>query len=68
MLLLQTTAARDKGARAVAACEARGGNVAGGRPHRRGVAGGDHATIAFPRVRGPGHAAMGQRGPLASGP
>jgi hypothetical protein len=42
--------------------------VAGGRPRRREVAGGDHATAAFPRVRGPGHAALGRRGLLASGP
>jgi hypothetical protein len=60
--------ARDKGARAVAACAARGGNLAGGRPCRREVADGDHTTAVFPCVRGPGHAAMGQRGPLASGP
>jgi hypothetical protein len=33
-----------------------------------GVAGGDHATAALPRVHGPGHAAMSRRGLLASGP
>jgi hypothetical protein len=42
--------------------------VAGGRLCRREVVGGDHATAALPRVRGPGHAAMGRRGLLASGP
>jgi hypothetical protein len=59
--------ARDKGARAVAACAARGGNVAGGRPRRHEVVGGDHATAAFPGTRGPEHAVVGRRGPLASG-
>jgi hypothetical protein len=33
-----------------------------------GVAGGDHATAELARARGPGHAAMGQRKLLASGP
>jgi hypothetical protein len=33
--------------------------VAGGRQRRREVAGGDHATAALLRARGPGHAAMG---------
>jgi hypothetical protein len=36
----------------VVACAARGADVAGGRLRRREVAGGDHATAAFPRVRG----------------
>jgi hypothetical protein len=52
----------------VAACAARGEGVAGGRPRRREVAGGDHATAVLPRTRGPGHAAMGQRKLPASGP
>jgi hypothetical protein len=52
----------------VATCTARGGGVAGGRPCRREVAGGDYTTAAFPRARGPGHASVGQRGPLASEP
>jgi hypothetical protein len=42
--------------------------VAGGRPRRREVAGGDQATNVFPRARGLGHAAMGRCGLLASGP
>jgi hypothetical protein len=53
---------------AVAACAARGGGAAGGRPCRREVAGDDYTTAAFSRARGPGHVAMGQCGPLASGP
>jgi hypothetical protein len=42
--------------------------VAGGRPRRREVAGGDHVTAALPRARGPGNATMGRRGLLTSGP
>jgi hypothetical protein len=37
-----TVAARVRAHSAVAACAARGGGVAGGRPHRREVAGSDH--------------------------
>jgi hypothetical protein len=52
----------------VAAFAARGGGVAGGRPRRCEVVGGNHATAILPHARGPGHAAMGRRGLLASGP
>jgi hypothetical protein len=44
-LLPWTVAERDKSPGAVTACTARGGGVAGGRPRRREVAGGDHATL-----------------------
>jgi hypothetical protein len=41
-----TVAARVRSHSAVAACAACGGGVAGGRPRRHEVAGGDHATAA----------------------
>jgi hypothetical protein len=68
VLLLSTVTARDKAHGAVATCAARGGGVAGGRPRRREVVGGDHATTVLPRAHGLRHAAMGRRGLLASGP
>jgi hypothetical protein len=51
-----TVVARVRAHNAVAAYAVRGGGVAGGRPHRREVAGGDHATTA------PVHAWAGTRG------
>jgi hypothetical protein len=56
---------------ASAAWAARGAEVPGGRQRRREVAGGDRATTLSPRAREfalAGHAALGRRGPLASGP
>jgi hypothetical protein len=41
-----TVAARVRAHSAVAACAVRGGGVAGGRPRRHEVVGGDHATAA----------------------
>jgi hypothetical protein len=45
-----TVAARVRAHSTVAACAARGEGVAGGRPRRREVAGGDHATAAPART------------------